>query len=148
MDPKKDEIAVVKVLLVDDNESVCNTLQQVLERNDFKVVTASGVNDALRHITAEAFDVLISDLHMPDAGDGLTVVSAMRHANPHAVTLVYSGYPEMQAATAAILEQADEILLKPLGVPDLIAIIRQKLATHIQPRVKVTVSVASILESD
>jgi hypothetical protein len=34
-------------------------------------------------------------LHMPDAGDGFTVVSAMRHTHPHAVTLVISGYPAL-----------------------------------------------------
>ena len=137
-----------RVLLVDDNENVRITLQQALEMNDFEVVAASGVNDALRHIGADRFDVLLSDLHMPGPGDGLTVVSAMRHANPHAITLVYSGYPEMHAAAAAILLQADEILIKPLSVPDLVEIIRQKLISRTQPNVRVTESVANILETD
>jgi CheY-like chemotaxis protein len=137
-----------RVLLVDDNENVRITLQQALEINDFEVVAATGVNDALRHIGAERFDVLLSDLHMPGPGDGLTVVSAMRHANPHAITLVYSGYPEMRAAAAAILLQADEILIKPLSVPDLVEIIRQKLISRTQPNVRVTESVANILETD
>ena len=137
-----------RVLLVDDNESVRITLQKVLEHNDFEVVAAAGVNDALRHISAGRFDVLVSDLHMPGRGDGLTVVSAMRHANPQAVTLVLSGHPEMQAATAAILLQADEILVKPLSVPDLIDVIRQKLVSRTQSSVRVTESVADILESE
>jgi ActR/RegA family two-component response regulator len=137
-----------RVLLVDDNENVRITLQQALEINDFEVVAASGVNDALRHIGAERFDVLLSDLHMPGPGDGLTVVGAMRHANPHAITLVYSGYPEMRAAAAAILLQADEILIKPLSVPDLVEIIRKKLISRTQPNVRVTESVANILETD
>jgi CheY-like chemotaxis protein len=41
----------------------------------------------LNLINSQVFDVLLSDLHMPGAGDGLTVVSAMRHANPKAVTM-------------------------------------------------------------
>jgi hypothetical protein len=45
---------------------------------------------------------------MPGAGDGLTVVSAMKHANPKAVTLLLSAFPEMTAAAAAILQQANE----------------------------------------
>src|SRR5579864_5457511 len=137
-----------RVLLVDDNENVRITLQQVLEHNDFEVVAAAGVNDALRHISAGRFDVLVSDLHMPGRGDGLTVVGAMRHANPQAVTLVLSGHPEMKAATAAILLQADEILVKPLSVPDLIDVIRQRLASRTHAAVRVTESVANILESD
>ena len=141
-------MSIARVLLVDDNESVLTTLQQILEHHDFEVVAASGVNDALRHIAAERFDVLLSDLHMPGRGDGLTVVSAMRHANPQAITLVFSGYPEMQAAANAILLQADEILVKPLSVPDLIAVIRQKLQSRAQSAARVTESVATILESD
>jgi CheY-like chemotaxis protein len=52
---------------------------------------------------AETFDVLLSDLQMPNAGDGLTVVSAMRHSNTKAVTLILSGYPEMRAAAAILV---------------------------------------------
>jgi YesN/AraC family two-component response regulator len=137
-----------RVLLVDDNESVRSSLQEVLKLHDFEVTTASGVNDALQRIAAESFDVLLSDLHMPGLGDGLTVVSAMRHANPRAVTLVFSGYPEMQAATAAILLQTDEILVKPLNVPDLIEVIHQKLTSRNQATVRVIESVANLLERD
>jgi len=65
---------------------------------------------------------------MPGAGDGLTVVSAMRHANPSAVTLLLSAFPEMEAAAQAILLQADEILVKPLELTLLVDILRQRMA--------------------
>ena len=113
-----------KLLLVDDNPSLLMTLRMVLERNGFLVSTAENVNQALKLIGSQEFDVLLSDLHMPDPGDGLTVVSAMRHANPKAVTLIFSGYPAMKEAAAAILGQADGILVKPLAVEQLVATIR------------------------
>ena len=69
---------------------------------------------ALRQIGSQVFDVPLTDLHMPAAGDGLTVVSAMRHSHPHAATFILSGYPEMSAATSAILLQTDQVLLKPM----------------------------------
>jgi len=50
-----------------------------LESSGFEVVPAATVNEALRLISTESFDVLLFDLHMPDAGDGFTVVNAMRH---------------------------------------------------------------------
>jgi DNA-binding NtrC family response regulator len=109
-----------KILLVDDDKTLRCNLQEQLEIHGFEVVTASGVNDALQCIIAEPFDVLLTDLHMPGDADGLTVVSAMRNAHPKAVTLVYSGYPEMRRATNAILLQADQILLKPIIIQDLI----------------------------
>jgi DNA-binding NtrC family response regulator len=84
-----------RLLLVDDNHDLRSVFQEGLEDRGFEVVPASSVNEALRLISAEDFDVLLSDLHMPDAGDGFTVVSAMRHTHPHAVTLVISGYPAL-----------------------------------------------------
>jgi CheY-like chemotaxis protein len=141
-------MSIAKVLVVDDDASVRVSLQQVLEHNDFEVVGASGVNEVLQRISKERFDVLLSDLHMPGRGDGLTVVSAMRHANPEAVTLVFSGFPEMRAAAAAILLQADEILVKPMAIPDLIDVIRRKLANRAESTTRKTESVANILEGD
>ena len=116
-----------RVLLVDDTESVRVSLQMVLEHHEFEVVAATNVNDALQLISTQRFDVLLSDLHMPGAGDGLTVVSAMRHSNPQAVTVIFSGYPEMKEAAAAILMQADEILVKPLDPRTLVKTIRERL---------------------
>jgi ActR/RegA family two-component response regulator len=141
-------MSVPRLLLVDDNENVLLTLKQSLELNGFEVVAASGVNDALRSIAADRFDVLLSDLHMPGPGDGLTVVSAMRNVQPHVITLVYSGYPEMRAAANAILLQADEILVKPLSVPDLVEIIREKLQRRNRAVVRVAENVSMILESE
>jgi DNA-binding NtrC family response regulator len=66
-------------------------LQAALERDGFKVVSVMNVAEALTRIANEKFDVLLSDLHLPQAGDGFTVVSAMRHTHPDAVTLVLSG---------------------------------------------------------
>ena len=80
-------MALTKILLVDDDEVVRSTLGSLLEEHDFDVTTAGSVSEALQHISSTVFEVLLSDLHMPGAGDGLTVVSAMRHANPQAVTI-------------------------------------------------------------
>jgi CheY-like chemotaxis protein len=141
-------MSIARVLLVDDNDAVRTTMQQVLELNNFEVVSAGSVNEALAHIAAEKFEVLLCDLHMPGRGDGLTVVSAMRHANAKAVTLVFSGYPEMQEALSAILVQADEILVKPLDIPSLIELITKRLAAGDHSKARVLESVATILERE
>jgi CheY-like chemotaxis protein len=137
-----------RVLLVDDDEVVRMTLTGLLEQSGFAITSAANVPDALRLICGkESYDVLLSDLHMPGAGDGLTVVSAMRHANPGAVTLLLSAFPEMTAAAAAILQQTDEILVKPVNVTSLVSIIKQRLASGPQQK-RVIESVASILERE
>jgi CheY-like chemotaxis protein len=134
-----------KILLVDDDKDLRQSLAAVLEHHGFEVKTAGNVAEALTFISSGTFDVLLSDLHMPGAGDGLTVVSAMRHANPAAVTMLLTSFPEMDAAAHAILLQTDEILVKPMRVPDLVEAIRQRLAAGpLSPRL--VESVATILE--
>src|SRR5580693_1672849 len=105
-----------RVLVVDDNEAIRMMVQEGLQRDGFEVVAASNVSDALRHIATQKFDVLLSDLHTPLPGDGFTLVSAMRHTHPDALTLVLSGYPALDEAMAAILSQADEVLVKPVQI--------------------------------
>jgi CheY-like chemotaxis protein len=137
-----------RVLVVEDDEAVRMLLHEVLERDGFEVVVASNVRDALRLITRETFDVLLSDLHMPLAGDGFTLVSAMRHTHPDALTVVLSGYPALDEAMSAILAQADEIFAKPIRIGVLKDLIRARLADpHPVQRAKPE-SVASILERE
>ena len=137
-----------RVLVVDDDEAVREMVQAGLERDGFEVVTASNVSDALRCIATEHFDVLLSDLHMPLAGDGFTVVSAMRHTHPKALTLVLSGYPALDEAMAAIISQADEIITKPFQIGSLKELIRTRLAKPLPVKRVQAESVASILERE
>jgi CheY-like chemotaxis protein len=139
-------MARATILLVDDDEIVRFGLAELLEDKGYDVTTAGSVPEALKLITAGSYDVLLSDLHMPGKGDGLTVVSAMRHANPKAITILLSAFPEMDAAAQAILLQTDQILVKPMNVPALIEAIEQRLAIGPPPS-RVIESVATILES-
>jgi CheY-like chemotaxis protein len=137
-----------RVLVVDDDDAVRAMLQEGLERGGFEVVAASNVRDALGRIASESFDVLLSDLHMPAAGDGFTVVSAMRHTHPAALTMVLSGYPALDEAMSAILAQADEILSKPIRISSIKDLIRTRLADPHAIKRQRPESVASILERE
>jgi DNA-binding response OmpR family regulator len=118
--------AAHRILLVDDDAAVRAMMTQGLERKGFVVVGADCVAGALRQISTERFDVLISDLHMPEPGDGFTVVSAMRHSQPNALTMLVSGYPDVQGAMAAILLEADEIVVKPFEIGRFTKLVRER----------------------
>jgi len=136
-----------RLLLVDDDESTREMLVMTLESGGFEVEAAANVIEALKLINSQTFDVLLSDLHMPSPGDGLTVVSAMRHTNPKAVTIIFSAYPEMKRAAAAILAQTDDILVKPQAIVNLAALIRERLEKG--PNLTKTIdTVATILEQE
>lgn len=137
-----------RILVVDDDKSNRESLGMVLQVSGFELVTAADVHEALGQIGAQAFDVLLTDLHMPAPGDGLTVVSAMRHSHPRAATFIFSGYPEMSAATSAILLQTDQVLLKPMSPGTLVETIRKRLREGGVTSVNDVENVATILERE
>ncbi|HWY52980.1 MAG TPA: response regulator [Terriglobales bacterium] len=119
-----------RVLLVDDDEAVRDMMSRTLEGKGFEVVAAASVVEALKLISTETFDVLITDLHMPNPSDGFAVVTAMRHSQPDALTLLVSGYPDVKSAMDAILLEADDIIVKPFEVGKLAELVREKLLTR------------------
>jgi CheY-like chemotaxis protein len=137
-----------RILVVDDEKANRDTLGMVLEFSGFDVITAGDVNEALKQIASRAFDVLLTDLHMPAPGDGLTVVSAMRNSHPKAATFIFSGYPEMSAATSALLLQTDQVLLKPMKPDALVETIRKRLSEGVTPSVSGIETVYAILERE
>jgi ActR/RegA family two-component response regulator len=146
--PRADPIVRPRVLLVDDDDSELFLTRRALERQECEIVSATSVTEALRQIAIQRFDVLITDLHMPEPGDGFTVVSAMRHTQPEALTLVASDYPDVQKAMNAILLQADEVLIKPFDAQRLSGLLnKRRLASKPSPR-PAKETVASILDRD
>jgi CheY-like chemotaxis protein len=137
-----------RLLLAEDDGAVRGMLRTVLEHDGLDVVAVATVREALSCIAVQSFDALLTDLHMPHAGDGFTVVSAMRHTHPRAVTLVLSGYPALDEALSAIRIQADEVLVKPIQLALLRETIREKLANPVLHKPLLIQSVAFILEHD
>jgi ActR/RegA family two-component response regulator len=116
-----------RVLFVDDEAGIRETLKPILEHHGFEVTTSATVFEALEHINHATFDVLLSDLNIGQPGDGFTVVSAMRRVQPKAATFILTGYPDFDTALQAIRSQVDDYLLKPADVPTLIHAIQRRL---------------------
>jgi ActR/RegA family two-component response regulator len=137
----------LKVLLVDDDDNdlflTRRSLTQLCE-----VVSARSVTEALSQIATQSFDVLITDLHMPDPGDGFALITAMRHSQPEALTIVASGFPDVQKSLNAILLQADEVLVKPFEANQLAGLMDKKRLTSKPSPNPAKEGVASILDRD
>ncbi|MGD0759502.1 MAG: response regulator [Candidatus Sulfotelmatobacter sp.] len=119
-----------RVLLVDDDDAVREMMSLTLEAKGFDVIAAASVSEALKLIVSETFDVLITDLHMPNPSDGFAVITAMRHSQPSALTLLVSGYPDVKSAMEAILLEADQIIVKPFEPKKIADIVHERLLTR------------------
>ena len=124
-----------RILFVDDEAGIRNTLKPILEQHGFEVTAAATVPEALEAMNHATFDVLLSDLNIGQPGDGFTVVSAMRRVQPQAATFILTGYPDFDTALQAIRSQVDDYLLKPTDVPTLIHTIESRLENrrHVPP---------------
>jgi ActR/RegA family two-component response regulator len=136
-----------KILVVDDNERVRTSIGKVLKAKEFQIATAANVGEALHLIDTKPFDVLLSNLHMTEEGDGLAAVSAMHKTNPQALTLVYTGFPELERVLDVILE-ADEGLAKPEAFLPLLEPTHERLEVRETRQATDIELVAAILERD
>ena len=119
-----------RILLVDDDDAIRDMMMLTLGNKGFDVVPAASVTAALKLIVTETFDVLITDLHMPNPSDGFAVITAMRHSQPCALTLLVSGYPDVKSAMEAILLEADDIIVKPFEPKKIAEIVHERLLTR------------------
>jgi ActR/RegA family two-component response regulator len=138
----------LKILLVDDDDYVRETVQRLLENEGFCVAPSASVSDALGRILTQHFDVLISNIHITGPQDGCAVVTAMHHVQPEALVIVISGYPDVHAAMAASVLHAHEVMVKPFDVTRVAKLIRDRRdGIKLCPMKKVE-SVADILERE
>jgi CheY-like chemotaxis protein len=138
----------MKVLLVDDDNDIRDVITQSLTRHGLEVVAASGVKEALQQVVSQSFDVLVTDLHMPGAGDGFAVVTAMRHFQPGALTIILSGYPDLPEAMQAISQNVDQVLSKPVPISELVKVIQSKATDRKLSTLSNKETVATILERE
>ena len=135
-----------RVLLVQVDAVKQSALDAALQRSGFHVVTRSSIKDALKCIASETFEALICDLHLPEAGDGFTMVNAMRHFHPTSINMIMSDYPALRESISSLLPQADEILIAPIAHEEVVAVLKNRLRDPKHASSTLREPVATILE--
>lgn len=107
-----------RVLVVDDEESVLQTIAAILRREGYDVVAVPGVDDALRRLGESPYDVVLTDLRLEGAS-GMQIVSELRRRWPESAAIVLTGYASLQSAVDALREGAYDYLVKPCDVEEL-----------------------------
>src|SRR5216683_5613754 len=94
-----------RLLFVDDEEGIRETLPLLLKARGFDVRVAASVPEALSEIRTHKFDVLLSDLNIGKDGDGFTIVQAIRKDQPNFITVLLTGYPAFETVLQAIHDE-------------------------------------------
>jgi two-component system phosphate regulon sensor histidine kinase PhoR len=101
-----------RILVVDDEVTVCKSIRQVLVREDCEVDMALSGEEALRLDAERPYDVLIVDLMMPGLS-GMDLLKSLKARNPKAKIIMVTGYPTMRNTLQAMQLGATDFLPKP-----------------------------------
>lgn len=115
-----------RVLIVDDDPYFLRVLSRILSDENLHVATASSAQQARELLQEKSFDLVISDLRMPD-DDGLTLLQRIRAMGVEVPVVILTAYGEVDTYLAAMNAGAAEYLNKPLRSEELLLVVRSYL---------------------
>ena len=115
-----------RVLVVDDEASIRDLLTKTIGLAEYEVDTAVDGSTALGLIRTSKYDLLIADLNMPGM-DGLTLIRQVRRVQSELPIVIITGFSSESSAIEAVNLGVASYLLKPFGVPDVLAAARKAL---------------------
>jgi two-component system response regulator MprA len=122
-----------KILVVDDDNSVRESLRKLLEAERYDVLTARDSAEALEHFESNAIDLVVLDINL-GAVDGWETFRRMTVTNAFVPTVVISG--EFGQRERAVTAGVEALIEKPMDVPTFLEIIRKLLAETREERLK------------
>jgi two-component system response regulator HydG len=100
------------ILVVDDEQNIRLTLQEILEREKYKVITAADGKAALEIVRQQPIDLILTDLKMPRM-DGVQLLKAAKIVAPEIAVILITAYGEVDTAVEAMRNGAYNFILKP-----------------------------------
>jgi DNA-binding NtrC family response regulator len=123
--------AASSVMVVDDEPGIRTALRANFLRHGWRVETASSVREAVRALESREFDLVVTDIRMPD-GSGLEVMRSARQASPGVAVILLTAYGSVPDAVRAMRDGALDYLTKPISFDQLQATAAQVM--HRAPR--------------
>ncbi len=118
--------AKATILVVDDEQSILETLTGILEDEGYHVLTASSGKDALAKFSYTTPDIVLLDVWMPDM-DGIETLKRMREKKKDVCIIMISGHSNIDTAVHAIKLGAYDFLEKPLSLEKILILVRRAL---------------------
>jgi DNA-binding NtrC family response regulator len=118
--------AAPRILIVDDEGLIRQTLAEYLENEGLAVVTCGSGEEGLRHAGAERFDVALLDVQLPGM-DGIELLERLLKLSPETFVLTITAYGTVETAIAAFQRGAHDYLMKPILLDEVLSKIRRLL---------------------
>ena len=115
-----------RILVVDDDESIRNTVKAILEGEGYIVDLAATGREAIKRTEETAYNVVLIDIRLPDI-EGVELLKLMKDAVPRTRKIMVTGYPSMQNAIAALNKNADAYMIKPIDIEKLLNTLKEQI---------------------
>ena len=135
-----------KVLIVDDDENIRNTMKAILEDEGYIVDLAATGREAIEKTQKEAYNIALLDIRLPDM-EGIELLKLMKDATPRTRKIMVTGYPSMQSAITALNKNADAYLIKPVNIEKLLNMVKEQLQLQEEERQFSEQKVAEFIET-
>ncbi|MFO0934390.1 MAG: response regulator [Planctomycetota bacterium] len=116
-----------RILVVDDEPQIRDILAATLRRDGFQVTSRGAPKEALRDLESGAFELLVTDLKMPEMS-GLELIKAAKRVAPDIGSVLITAFASTETAVSALRNGADDYLMKPFGIDDLRRVVERVLA--------------------
>ena len=116
-----------KIMVVDDEASICNNVEKILKKSNYAVTRATSAKEALDILAKESFSLLISDIVMPEM-NGLELLKMVKKEWPVTRAVMMTAYASTDTAVKAIRMGALEYLPKPFTPDELRATVENALS--------------------
>ena len=125
-------VAARRILVVDDEPVVTRSCRRILADEGNEVETAQSGKEGLKRALSEHFDLVMTDLRMPDL-DGMDLVRTLRRERPQTPIVVITGYGTIPSAVAAVKLGVSDYVEKPFAPPELLEAVHKALPSEEAP---------------
>ncbi|CAA9199062.1 sigma-54-dependent transcriptional regulator [Flavobacterium bizetiae] len=115
-----------KILLIEDDISFCKLLEKFLVKKAYEVTIAFSAAEARLAIKKESFDLILTDLRLPDS-DGIGLMTEFKTAYPEIPVILMTGYSDVNTAVKAIKNGAADYISKPFNPDEVLLVITNAL---------------------
>lgn len=113
-----------KILVVDDDKALCQTLSEILEDEGYNVVSAQDAHEAIAKVKKDGFAIIFMDIVLPDI-NGVEAYKAIKKLSPSTVTVMMTGYSVENLVKEAINEGAYSCLYKPFEMDEILNVTKK-----------------------
>ncbi len=114
----------MKILVVDDEKNIREIVSMIFEKDGHEVLKASNSKEAIKYLDREIFDVIISDIKLPDI-NGIELLKIIKDKSGDIPVILITAYASTSSAIEALKNGAEDYIIKPFDIDELRIVVKK-----------------------